>query len=140
MEKFKAIPQFTAILRATLILIALTTGPSIAADIIAEWGTAKTPPVPELKAVTLDGKTTALLILDIMQSNCGVRPRCQATVPNIKKLHDQARAAGAMLFYTVTGSNPTLAGMLDGGFAAREGEWVVGRGPDSSSVPISMSG
>ncbi len=130
MEKFKAMPPFTAVLGATLILAALTTGPSVAADIITEWGTAKTPPVPELKAVTLDGKTTALLILDIMQSNCGVRPRCQATVPNIKKLHDQARAAGAMLFYTVTGTNPTLAGMLDGGFAPRDGEWVLGRGPD----------
>ncbi|HEY2989431.1 MAG TPA: cysteine hydrolase [Candidatus Binatia bacterium] len=104
--------------------------PSFGADIIAEWNTVKVPPPPELKPVTVEGKTTALLILDIMKSNCGVRPRCGATVPNIKKLHDQARAVGMMIFYTLSGENPKLSDVLDGGFAPREGEWVAQRGPD----------
>ena len=42
----------------TLTLVLLTASPSVAADIIAEWATVKAPPVPELKPVTLDGKTT----------------------------------------------------------------------------------
>src|SRR5438067_11868619 len=41
-----------------------------AGDIIAEWASVKPPPVPELKAVSVEGKTTALLILDMMKGNC----------------------------------------------------------------------
>jgi len=115
-----------AILAAPLLASSL----SLAADIISEWATVKTPPVPELKSVTLDGKTTALLILDMMKSNCGARPRCAATVPNVKRLHDAARAAGAMLFYTLVGDNPKPTEIVDPGIAPREGEWVPQRGPD----------
>ncbi len=105
--------------------------PARAGDIIAEWASVKPPPAPELKAVTLDGKTTALLILDMMKSNCGARPRCGATVANIKKLHGSARAAGAMVFYTLVGSgSPGPADVVDPGIAPREGEWVFQRGPD----------
>jgi len=103
---------------------------SPAADIIAEWATVKAPPVPELKPVTVDGKTTALLILDMMKSGCSARPRCVATVPNVKKLHDAARAAGAMVFYSLVGEKPVPAEVIDPGFAPREGEWVAQRGPD----------
>jgi len=109
----------------------LGASPAPAADIIAEWATVKAPPVPELKPVTLDGKTTALLILDMMKTNCPKRSRCSATVPNVKKLHDAARAAGAMVFYSlVGGDNPTPADIVDPGIAPRDGEWVFQRGPD----------
>ena len=113
-----------------LTVASLGASPSPAGDIIAEWATVKAPPVPELKPVALDGKTTALLILDMMKSGCSARPRCVATVPNIKKLHDAARAAGAMVFYTLVGEKPVPAETIDPGFAPREGEWVVQRGPD----------
>jgi nicotinamidase-related amidase len=115
----------------TLTLVLLTASPALAADIIAEWATVKAPPVPELKPVTLDSKTTALLILDMMKRGCSARPRCVATVPNVKKLHDAARAAGAMVFYSlVGGDNPTPADIVDPGIAPRDGEWVFQRGPD----------
>ena len=115
----------------TLTLVLLTASPALAADIIAEWARVKAPPVPELKPVTLDGKTTALLILDMMKRGCSARPRCVATVPNVKKLHDAARAAGAMVFYSlVGGDNPTPADIVDSGIAPRDGEWVFQRGPD----------
>jgi len=101
-----------------------------AADIMAEWASVKLPPPPELKPVTLEGKTTALLILDVMKESCARRPRCTEMVPNLKKLHDQARAAGAMLFYTlVGGGSPTAADVVEG-LTPKEGEWVVQRGPD----------
>src|SRR5215475_799628 len=113
-------------------VVLLTASPSPAADIIAEWATVKAPPVPELKPVTLDGKTTALLILDMMKSGCSARPRCVATVPNVKKLHDAARAAGAMVWYSLVGAEgkATPAEMIDPGFMAHEGEWARTAGPD----------
>jgi nicotinamidase-related amidase len=107
-------------------------GSSSAADILDDWAAVKAPPPPELKPVTVEGQTTALLILDMMKSNCGARPRCVATVPNVKKLHDAARAAGAMVWYSFVGSNgaATPADQIDAGVAAREGEWVRQNGPD----------
>jgi nicotinamidase-related amidase len=115
---------------AAILLVSIFTAPLRAADIIAEWSSVKAPPPPQLKPVTLDGKTTALLILDMMKRGCGSRPRCRATVPNVKKLHDQARAAGAMIFYTLVGDKPEPSEIIDQGFAPREGEWVAQRGPD----------
>ncbi len=53
----------------------------------------KAPAAPALKPVTVDPKTTALLMLDFMNQNCGKRPRCLATMPAMKKLLADARAA-----------------------------------------------
>lgn len=114
---------------ALMIALAVST---LAADILDDWDTAKAPPKPELKPVTLEGSTTALLILDMMRTNCGSRPRCVATVPNVKRLHDAARAAGAMVWYSLVGSNgqATPADVIDQGFAPKEGEWARQNGPD----------
>jgi nicotinamidase-related amidase len=102
-----------------------------AGDIIEDWAKVKAPPPPELKPVTVDPKTTALLILDMVSVNCNVRPRCVASVAPLKKLHDAARAAGAMVFYTIVGpGNPTAEGIVDKAMMPREGEWIVQRGPD----------
>jgi nicotinamidase-related amidase len=104
--------------------------PARAGDIVSEWATVKPPPVPELKPVTVDAKTTALLILDLMKTNCGERPRCTAMVPNVKKLHDAARAANAMVFYTLVGPPGSTPADLVPGLTARDGEWIYQRGPD----------
>ena len=98
---------------------------AFANDIIDEWGTAKAPPKPELKAVTLDPKTTALLILDLSKTVCSERPRCVASVPNAKRLHDAARAAGAMVYYTSTPDT-----FIDPSFGPKPGEFENTRGPD----------
>jgi nicotinamidase-related amidase len=88
--------------------------------------------VPDLKPVTVEPKTTALLILDIMKVNCSsARPRCVATIPNIKALLDQARAHHMMVFYTLVGpGSPTPADQADPSLTAKKGEWVVRPGPD----------
>src|SRR3954449_3294169 len=110
--------------------IALGALPANAADVIKEWANIKAPAAPDVKAVTLEGKTTALLILDVMKESCARRPRCTEMVPNLKKLHDASRAAGAMVFYTlVGGGNPTAADVA-AGLTPKDGEWVVQRGPD----------
>ena len=111
-------------------IAALAALPAQAADITTEWAAVKPPPVPELKPATVDPKTTALLVLDLMRTNCGVRPRCASTVAPIKKLVEQARAANMMVFYTLVGSTPTPDGMVDPGMAPRAGEWVVRGGAD----------
>ena len=105
--------------------------PAQAADVISEWGAVKPPPVPELKPVKLDGKTTALLILDLQTPSCTMqrRARCVDTLPKVKKLLDAARAAGAMVFYSFAGAGDPHE-IADPGLAPRDGEWVAQRGPD----------
>ena len=71
------------------ILVAAIGTPSLA-DIVDDWGKAVAPPPPELKQVTVEPATTALLLLDIMKGGCSARPRCIAAMPNIKRLHDEA--------------------------------------------------
>jgi nicotinamidase-related amidase len=112
-------------------LAALTIAPAQAGDIIADWGTVKLPPVPELKPAKLDGKTTALLILDLQRPSCTMqrRVRCVDTIPKVKKLMDAARAAGAMVFYSFAGAGDPHE-IADPGLAPRDGEWVAQRGPD----------
>ncbi len=114
-----------------LSLVILNAASVQAADIVAEWGTVKPPPAPELKPVTLDGKTTALLILDLQKPSCTMqrRVRCVDTIPKVKKLHDAARAAGATVIYSFAGAGDPHE-IADPGFAPRDGEWMAQRGPD----------
>jgi nicotinamidase-related amidase len=76
--------------------------PVTAQTIIDEWSSIKAPPAPELKAVTLDPKTTALMVMDLVKQTCNNegRPRCVASIPKIEKLLAEARAKGVMLIYT----------------------------------------
>ncbi|MGD0024718.1 MAG: isochorismatase family protein [Xanthobacteraceae bacterium] len=91
-------------LAATLLAGGTRLSPAQAADIIDEWVNAKAPPPPALKPVTVDPKTTALLMLDFLQANCGHRPSCLAEMPVMKKLLDAARGAGATVIYSGFGN------------------------------------
>jgi nicotinamidase-related amidase len=76
-------------------------GVANAASIIDEWASVKAPAEPPpLKTVTVDPKTTALLMLDFVAPICGHTPRCVATLPAVKKLLDEARAHDMMVVYT----------------------------------------
>jgi nicotinamidase-related amidase len=99
--------------------------PALANDITTEWTNVKAPPAPELKSVTVDPKTTALLVLDFMKANCGARPRCVSSVPSVKKLIDEARAHDMMVYYTLVGQNPSADGMVDQSLAPRASEFRV---------------
>src|SRR5262245_66447658 len=96
--------------------------PAQAGDIVADWASVKTPPAPELKPVTVDPRTTALLLLDFMKGNCGQRQRCLASVPNVKKILDAARAHNMFVAYNLTGQNPKIEDMVDPSLAPRAGE------------------
>ncbi len=106
-------------------------GSAASADIITDWSSVKAPPVPVLKPVKLDGKTTALLILDLQKPSCTMerRPRCVATIPKVTALMVAARAAGAMIFYTYAGDGKPES-VADAALAPRAGEWVAQNGPD----------
>jgi nicotinamidase-related amidase len=98
--------------------------PAQAANIIDEWASVKAPPAPALKPVTVDPKTTALLMLDFMKQNCGQRARCLATVPAMKKLLGDARAAKATVIYSYFGKT-TAADIVDPALAPAAGEASV---------------
>jgi nicotinamidase-related amidase len=83
---------------------ALVPALSFATTIIDEWPNVKAPPAPALKPVTVDPKTTALLMLDFVPPTCGARPRCIASLPAMKKLLEQARASGMPVAHSVTGT------------------------------------
>ncbi len=80
----------------------LYAAPSPAQTIVDEWSSVKAPPAPELKQVTLDSKTTAILVMDFVKQTCNSdrRPRCVASIPKIEKLITAARAQGVMLIFT----------------------------------------
>jgi nicotinamidase-related amidase len=113
-------------------LLLASFGSAFSADIMSDWNTAATPPPPELKEVTIDPATTALLLLDIMKENCGGRPRCVAAVPTMTRLHDEARARNMVVWYSLVGSNgkATPEDVMDLKIKPRAGEWYRPAGPD----------
>lgn len=68
--------------------------------IIDKWDAVTIPPAPELESVTVDPKTTALLILDIENSICK-SPRCIASIPNIYKLLTKTRKNNMPVIYSL---------------------------------------
>ena len=99
--------QLIAAVASIAAMIAAGGLPAHAADVVAEWANAKAPPAPALKPVTVDPKTTALLLMDFIPKDpyCGpAKPRCGASLPSMKKLLVAARAAGATVIYSVAGN------------------------------------
>src|SRR5229473_93360 len=94
----------SAIICAVIGIIGATTGgtvsKAVASDIIDEWANVKTPAAPEIKAVTVDPKTTALIMGDLVNQLCAKRPRCVA-----------ARAAKVAVIYSIP-PNATTADII----------------------------
>ncbi len=88
-----------------------STSMASAQTIIDEWHQVKPPAPPELKPVTVDPKTTALLILDFNGAqdpskgpcNKNTKPRCLASVPKVKALLDRARAKEMLVVFSLAG-------------------------------------
>ena len=114
-------------LAATLALGCL---PSSAETIVDEWATVKVPSPPELKVVTIDPKTTALLVLDFVSQTCTPerRPRCVASVPKVQRLLTEARSKGVPIVHSLAPGG-TATNILPE-LAPREGEPSVTSGPD----------
>ena len=95
------IPNLLAV--ATLAVASIYAAPVPAQTIVDEWANIKAPAPPELKPVTLEPKTTALMVMDLIKQTCNenARPRCVASIPKVAKLLAAARAAGVTVIYTI---------------------------------------
>jgi len=120
--KMKTIAMFAAF--GTIVMSSLTH----AAPVTEEWGSVKAPAAPALKPVTVDPKTTALLMLDFMNQNCGKRPRCVESLPAMKTLLNAARAAKVPVIYSFI-ANTTAADVMKD-VAPVDGEPSVTSGPN----------
>ena len=117
-------------------LSAIFPSPAAAQTIIDEWQTVKPPAPPELKTVTVDPETTALLILDFNGAqdptkgpcNKNTKPRCLASVPKVKTLLDQARAKEMLVVFSLAGVGQ--AQDIATALAPLASEPVVKSGPD----------
>lgn len=86
-----------------------------AQTLIEEWGSAKMPAAPALKAVKIaNAKETALLVMDFTKQTCSKerRPRCAVSVPKVAKLVAEARAKGALIIFSVAVPKSTPADLL----------------------------
>jgi nicotinamidase-related amidase len=88
---------------AAFAIVLIGGGSSRGETIIDEWQNVKAPPPPQLQSVTLDPKTTALLMIDIIKQTCNMqrRPRCVAMIPKVQKLLAEARAKGVYVIYAL---------------------------------------
>jgi nicotinamidase-related amidase len=116
------------LLSAMLAFATLFGATAAAQSVIDEWASIKTPPPPPLKPAQADAKTTALLMLDFVERNCGPRPRCVASEPKVKELLARARNAGATVIYTLV-ANTTTADVRKE-LAPKGDEPTVLSGPD----------
>lgn len=93
-----------AVLIALTVLVCQGPHPAGAQTIIDEWTGVQPPKPPELKPVTLDPKTTALLVLDFVKQTCNAerRPRCLTSVPKVQALLKLARDKGVTVVYSIT--------------------------------------
>lgn len=65
------------------------------------------PPLPDPVPVTLDARTTAYVVLDLVDPPCAARPSCLAMLPAAAALLKKARGAGCLVVYTL-GRTPGL--------------------------------
>ncbi|HTI87377.1 MAG TPA: isochorismatase family cysteine hydrolase [Alphaproteobacteria bacterium] len=98
---------FRLVLAAAVAAGALMAADSVRAQtVIEEWNSAKAPPPPEVKAVTVDPKKTALLVMDFNKNGCTPerRARCVAALPKVQKILNEARAKGMLVIHTLSGT------------------------------------
>ena len=112
-------------------LLAITIAPAAhAQSVLSTWSSVKPPAAPKPVAVSLNPKTTALLLLDFVAQTCNNahRPRCVASLKPVARLLARARAAHATIIYSYvlsghsTDINPILR--------PHPGEAMVQSGPD----------
>ncbi|PKN21029.1 MAG: hypothetical protein CVU71_01265 [Deltaproteobacteria bacterium HGW-Deltaproteobacteria-6] len=114
----------------TLVILLFMSGPLFSQTIIDEWAAVKAPQAPELKTITIEPATTALLLLDFNKQTCNgkVRPRCISSIPVMAGFLAKAREKGVKVIYSLSPG----ASVAD---IAKEltpvaGEPVVTSGPD----------
>ena len=66
------------------------------------------PALPAPVAVTLDAKTTALVVLDVINPTCSTRPACHDSIPALQALIKKAKDASVPVVYTNTAATNAI--------------------------------
>jgi len=100
-------------LLATALLLNGCVGVVATAPVADRSADSAIPPIPAPAAVSVDARSSALLVLDISTAICQPNPACTATVPAIASLVAKAREAKVPVLYSTTvnpkGPPPILA-------------------------------
>jgi nicotinamidase-related amidase len=120
------------LLLAASVAICLAATSVQAQTVIEEWGTAKFPAPPPLKPAKIDGKETALLVMDFTKQTCTPerRKRCADSVAKVVKLVEEARAKGALIIYSVAVPNSVPSDILPALTPAAGEQVLPPLGPD----------
>jgi nicotinamidase-related amidase len=70
------------------------------------------PALPAPVAVTLDAKTTALVILDVINPTCSTRPACNDSIPALQALIKKAKDASVPVVYTNTAATNAIVAQI----------------------------
>ena len=118
------------LMKALVLIIFLLPNFVDAQTVIEEWHNVKIPPAPELKSVTVEANSTALLMLDFNKQTCNAerRPRCIASIPKVQKLLTEARANGVFVVYSLSAG--AIPADIAKELAPQGGEPIVTSGPD----------
>ena len=110
-----------------------------AGTIVDEWAAVAIPPPPALHRVTIDPKTTALMVMGFVENSCNVsrRPRCAATVPQVAKLLTEARRHGVLIVHSVPTGNPS-ADHIVRELRALPGEMVIPPNGPNKFLPYDL--
>ena len=105
---------YTLLLGITAALALASGGGAYAQAVTDEWSSVKLPDAPEVKPVTIDAKTTALIVMDFNKSGCSQerRPRCVVDLPHVAKLLQESRQHGLFVMHTLAGTT-TVADIPD---------------------------
>jgi nicotinamidase-related amidase len=77
---------------------------SVFESVLDGWHDVKAPPPPNIRPVTIDPATTALLVMDFLREVCTPekRPRAVAMLPKLQAFLHEARARGMVVVHTTT--------------------------------------
>jgi hypothetical protein len=121
------------------VLLAFLLAAAVAPASAQQWSAVPVPPPPKLEKVTIDPKSTALMVMGFVRDSCNQqrRPRCVATIPHVKKLLDEARLHGVLVLHSVPTNNPsgdyTVADL-----APRPGEMIIPPNGPNKFLPYGL--
>ena len=122
--------KLAVVIGMSIMSMVMVAQPVLGQTVVEEWAAVQVPPAPAVKPVTVDARTTAVLILDFNKQTCNAerRPRCIASIPKVKGLLAAARARGAVVIYSL--SPNAQAADIAAELAPQKDEPVVASGPD----------
>jgi nicotinamidase-related amidase len=138
--RYSNLPKMIRFRAVLACLIGAVACPAFAQNIIDQWSSVQVPPPPELKKVTIDPKSTALLVMGFVRDSCNVqrRPRCVATIPHVKKLLTEARAHGVFVLHSVPTNNPSSDYIVED-LAPLPGEAIIPPNGPNKFLPFDLN-